>query len=186
MAAGKVGFRLFSVATKPVMRIADRMVGGTTMTELSEFLLSIEGLYDGFKRRAEGVYRLLEARSTSFVVVTTLEDVPFEEARFFVEKLMEAGMHLAGAVLNKRLPDWLLDKPAAKLAEEMAGGDDPVVAALGTNYLAFRTLALRDQDLMSRIDELGVPVLGSVPRMHEPVHDLGGLLEVGDLLAGRN
>jgi hypothetical protein len=39
---------------------------------------------------------------------------------------------------------------------------------------------------MSRIDELGVPVLGSVPRMHEPVHDLGGLLEVGDLLAGRN
>ena len=183
MAAGKVGFRMFSVATKPVMRIADRMLGGSTLSELSEFLLSIEGLYEGFKQRAEGVYRLLEDSSTSFVVVTTLEDVPFDEARFFVEKLGEAGMHLAGAVVNKRLPSWLLDAPAARLAGELAKGGDPVEAALGANYLAYRTLAQRDQDLMARVDELGVPLLGSVPRMPEPVHDLKGLLEVGETLA---
>src|SRR5438105_3942048 len=87
VAAGKVGFRMFSVATKPVLRIADRLLGGNTLTQLSDFLMSIEGLYDGFKKRADGVYQLLGDASTSFVVVTTLEDVPFEEARFFVEKL---------------------------------------------------------------------------------------------------
>jgi anion-transporting ArsA/GET3 family ATPase len=183
MAAGKVGFRMFSVATRPVMRIADRMLGGTTMTELSEFLLSIEGLYEGFKERAEGVYRLLEGDSTRFIVVTTLEDVPFEEARFFVEKLGEAGMHLAGAIVNKRMPGWLLNRPAARLAHELEDSGDELEAALARNFLAFRTLAQRDQDLMSRIDELGVPLLGTVPRMPEPVHDLKGLIEVGDLLA---
>ena len=182
MAAGKVGFRMFSVATRPVMRIADRMLGGNTLSELSEFLLSIEGLYEGFKQRAEGVYRLLEDPSTSFVVVTTLEDVPFEEARFFVEKLGEAGMHLAGAVINKRLPGDLLDRPATELATELARGKEPVEAALGGNFLAYRTLAQRDRDLLARVDELGVPVLGSVPRMSEPVHDLTGLLEVGKIL----
>jgi anion-transporting ArsA/GET3 family ATPase len=182
MAAGKMGFRMFSVATRPVMRIADRLVGGSTLTELSEFLLSIEGLYEGFKQRAEGVYRLLEDEATSFLVVTTLEDVPFEEARYFVEKLGEAGMHLAGAVINKRLPTWLLDPAAAKLAGELAAGKDVVEAALGKNYLAYRTLAQRDQDLMARVEELGVPVLASVPRLREPVHDLAGLLLVGDTL----
>jgi anion-transporting ArsA/GET3 family ATPase len=183
MAAGKVGFRMFSVATKPVMRIADRMLGGSTLSELSEFLLSIEGLYEGFKARAEGVYRLLEDRSTTFLVVTTLEDVPFDEARFFVEKLGQAGMHLGGAVVNKRLPGWLLDAAAARLASALDDEADPLLAALGSNYLAYRTLAQRDQDLMARIDELGVPLLGSVPRMPEPVHDLAGLLEVGAILA---
>jgi len=32
-----------------------------------------------------------------------------------------------------------------------------------------RTVALRDRDLLARIDELGVPLLGSMPRMPEPV-----------------
>jgi anion-transporting ArsA/GET3 family ATPase len=184
MAAGKVGFRMFSVATRPVMRIADRMLGGSTLSELSEFLLSIEGLYEGFKARAEGVYRLLEDRSTTFLVVTTLEDVPFEEARFFVEKLGEAGMHLGGAVINKRLPSWLLDADAGRLANVLAAGGEPLEAALGQNYLAYRILAQRDKDLVARVEELGVPLLGSVPRMPEPVHDLTGLLEVAAILAG--
>ena len=181
--AGKLGLRMFSVTARPVMKIADRLLGGTTMSELSEFLISVEGLYEGFKQRAEGVYRLLGAPSTQFVVVTTLEDVPFDEARFFVEKLREAGMHLAGAVVNKRLPTYLVDEKAATLARELGDSEDDLEKALGQNFLAYRVLAQRDRDLMSRIDELGVPLLGWVPRMHKPVHDLKGLFAVGDQLA---
>ncbi|MEA2645168.1 MAG: hypothetical protein QOE92_251 [Chloroflexota bacterium] len=181
--AGKLGLRMFSVTARPIMKIADRLLGGTTMSELSEFLISIEGLYEGFKQRADGVLKLLGAPSTRFIVVTTLEDVPFEEARFFVEKLREAGMHLAGAVVNKRLPVYLLDEKAAGLARELAQGADEMERALGENFLAYRVLAQRDRDLMARIDELGVPLLGWVPRMHKPVHDLKGLFQVGDQLA---
>jgi len=182
--AGKVGLRMFSLTAKPIMSIADRLLGGSTLSEISEFLLSIEGLYDGFKQRAEGVYKLLGDEATSFVVVTTLEDVPFEEARFFVEKLREADMHLAGAVVNKRLPQYLTDPAAANLARRLVERSAPAVRLLAENYLDLRTLGLRDRDLLGRIGDLGVPLLGSVPRMPEPVNDLKGLLEVGNLLAG--
>jgi anion-transporting ArsA/GET3 family ATPase len=184
MFAGKVGLRMFNLTAKPIMSIADRLLGGSTLTELSEFLMSIEGLYEGFKQRAEGVYKLLGDEKTSFIVVTTLEDVPFEEARFFVEKLKEAKMHLAGAVVNKRLPEMLTDARGANLARRLVERSSPAERLLAENYLDLRTLALRDKDLLARIEDLGVPVLGSVPRMKAPVHDLRGLLEVGDFLAG--
>lgn len=181
--AGKVGLRMFSLTAKPIMRIADNLLGGSTLSELSQFLVSIEDLYGGFKARAEGVYALLERPSTGFIVVTTLEDVPFEEAHFFVEKLEEAGMHLAGAIVNKRLPGYLLDPPAINLARRLIERSKPVERALAENFLAYRILAQRDHDLMARIAELGVPLLGSVPRMREPIGDLDGLLEVAELLA---
>ena len=56
MFAGKVGLRLFSLTTRPVMFIADRLLGGSTLTELSEFLVSVEDLYEGFKERADAVF----------------------------------------------------------------------------------------------------------------------------------
>ncbi|HXA41445.1 MAG TPA: ArsA-related P-loop ATPase [Candidatus Solibacter sp.] len=183
MFAGKVGLRMFSLTAKPIMRIADNLLGGSTLSELSEFLVSVEDMYGGFKARAEGVYSLLGQASTSFLVVTTLEDVPFEEARFFVEKLSQAGMHLVGAIVNKRLPSYLLDPAATNLARRLLERSPPVERALAENFLAYRTLGQRDNDLMGRIAELGVPLLGSVPRMSEPVGDLSGLLEVGRLLA---
>jgi anion-transporting ArsA/GET3 family ATPase len=183
MFAGKVGLRMFNLTARPIMSIADRLLGGSTLTELSEFLISIEGLYEGFKQRADAVYRLLGDEATRFMVVTTLEDAPFQEARFFVQKLREAGMHLAGAIVNKRMPTFLLDPAAANLARRLIERSTLAERLLAENYLDLRTLALRDSDLLARIDELGVPVLGSVPRMTEPVHDLRGLLEVGELLA---
>jgi anion-transporting ArsA/GET3 family ATPase len=183
MFAGKVGLRMFSLTAKPIMRIADNLLGGSTLTELSQFLVSVEDLYAGFKSRAEGVYELLGRPSTDFLVITTLEDVPFEEARYFVEKLQEAGMHLAGAIVNKRLPAYLLDPAATNLARRLVERSTPLERALAENFLAYRILGQRDHDLMSRIEELGVPLLGSVPRMIEPVHDLDGLLEVAELLA---
>ncbi|MDQ6746891.1 MAG: AAA family ATPase [Candidatus Dormibacteraeota bacterium] len=184
MFAGKVGLRMFSLTAKPIMSIADRLLGGSTLSELSEFLVSIEGLYEGFKQRAEGVYKLLGDGGTKFIVVTTLEDVPFEEARYFVEKLKEANMNLVGAVVNKRLPDLLTDARAANLARRLVERSPAVERLLAENYLDLRTLALRDQDLLARLEDLGVPLLGSVPRMLEPVNDLHGLLEVGDFMAG--
>jgi anion-transporting ArsA/GET3 family ATPase len=180
---GRIGLRMFSVTAKPLLMMADRLLGQGTLSELSEFLVSIESLYDGFKQRAEAVYDLLSRSSTNFLVVTTLEEVPFREAQFFVEKLREAGMHLAGAIVNKRLPELLRDPAASALARQLVVSQSDVKAALGANFLALREVALRDSDLMGRIDRLGAPVLGSVPVMDEPVHDITGLLEVGRQLA---
>ena len=76
----------------------------------------------------------------------------------------------------------------ANSARTSAGASDSDTARMRLtdrgNLLAYRTQGQRDQDLMARIADLGVPLLGSVPRMPEPVGDLDGLLEVAELLAG--
>jgi anion-transporting ArsA/GET3 family ATPase len=183
--AGKIGLRMFSLTAKPIMAVADRLLGSSTLSELSQFLISIEGMYQGFKERAEGVVELLAMDSTIFLVVTTLEEVPFGEARFFVEKLREAGMHLGGAVVNKLLPESLLDPAAARLARELATGADPVLSALGSTFLDHCLLAQRDRDRLARIEDLGISVVGSVHRQAQPVGDLLGLLEVAAEIAGK-
>jgi hypothetical protein len=93
-------------------------------------------------------------------------------------------MHLSGAIVNKILPEFLLDPKANALARRLVEEGDELERALGDNYLRLRTLAQRDSDLLGRIEELGAPLLATIPRLDRPVNDLKGLLEVGELLAG--
>ncbi|MHB8507925.1 MAG: ArsA family ATPase [Candidatus Dormibacteria bacterium] len=178
LAAGKIGLRMFSLTARPIMAIADRALGKNTLSELSEFLISIEGMNQGFKERAEGVLELLAMETTSFVVVTTLEEVPFDEARFFAGALKEAGMRIQGAVVNKLFPLSLLAPGALAVARRLTTSSDPVLRALAANYSDYRMLARRDEEMLDRVAELGIQLLGTVSRQAAPVNDLRGLLAV--------
>ena len=59
--------------------------------------------------RANAVEALLHDRRTTFAVVTTLEAAPLHEAERFCEELVARDFHLGALVLNKTLPDYLLD-----------------------------------------------------------------------------
>ena len=71
-------------------------------------------MYDGFVERAQSVERLLHDRRTTFAVVTTLEAAPLYEAENFCAVLREREFHLGALVLNKTLPDSLLDPDGAR------------------------------------------------------------------------
>ena len=188
--------RFVTFASKPFYTVADRILGSQFLEDIAEFFLLFQTMYDGFVERAEAVKTLLHDRRTTFVVVTTLEPSPAHEAEFFVRVLRDKGFHLGALVLNKVLPDYLLDEEAAAVADSLAERADAVAGKLGDTYgdpvmvgrvltevaesfLRFQVVAQRQAEQRA---ELGVlpEVVASAPYMESDIADLGGLLRLGE------
>lgn len=190
--------RLVTFASKPFYTVADRILGSQFLEDIAEFFLLFQTMYDGFVERAEAVKKLLHDRRTTFVVVTTLEPAPAHEAEFFVRVLREKGFHLGALVLNKVLPEYLLDEEAAAVADTLAERADAIAGKLGDSYgdpvmvgrvltevaesfLRFQVVAQRQAEQRA---ELGVlpEVVASVPFMETDIADVGGLLRLGEAI----
>ena len=187
--------RLVNMATKPFYKVADSILGSAFLEDIAEFFLLFQTMYDGFVQRARSVQRILEDKRTTFVVVSTLESAPLREAEFFMSALEERRFHLGAVVLNKVLPAYLLDAGAADAAARL--GADPhaaagaladlgdaesvsrVVGEISQSFLNFRVVASREAEQRK---ELGrVPdVLATVPYFGSDIHDLAGLVRLGE------
>ncbi|MDZ7674961.1 MAG: ArsA-related P-loop ATPase [Acidimicrobiales bacterium] len=190
--------RLVNAATRPFYRIADTILGSAFLEDIAEFFLLFQTMYDGFVERARAVQRTLEDKRTTFVVVSTLESAPVREAEYFMEALDDDGYHLGAIVFNKVLPNYLLDTKAAKAAKAMAERPDEIAAALperlgdpsdvarvvdevGNSFLNFRVVAARESE--QRKELAAQPdVIASVPYFDADIHDLAGLLRLGEQL----
>lgn len=175
------------------MRVAGRVTGMDLLEDLADFFRNFEGMYDGFKQRAEGVLALLRAPTSQFVVVTSPQPPPLREARFFLERLEQEGLHCAGVVVNRvhvdipGLPRGAdLDKAIGSLAD---GGDDPADGAVAVALrLAqdVRDLAERERrDVNAALFGVVPPAVVEVPLLHTDVHDLDALATIANRLAGR-
>lgn len=179
-AAGRFGARAFSLTASPFLRIADRVLGSQVLEDLSDLVLDFQKMYDGFKSRAEHVLRLLGSPQTAFVVVTTLEGPPLEEADFFIDRLIAERLPLAGVVANKVIPPRFADA---------APGDADRVDPRAREYArrALRTLSPLARRDARRLEELRhrahVPVI-HVPLFTQDVHDLDRLAELARYVTG--
>jgi anion-transporting ArsA/GET3 family ATPase len=195
-AAGKLGLRAFNFTASPFLRIADRVLGSQVLEDLSALVLDFQNMYEGFKERAEDVLRLLSSDQTGFVIVTTLEGPPLEEAGFFLDRLIDERLHLAGAVANKVVPLELADAApaaaaranAAALAASSGLDESRVRTALEDAAMAletFGTLARRDRRNLRELRHRAKVDVAAVPLLTHDVHDLDGLRELGKLLLAR-
>jgi anion-transporting ArsA/GET3 family ATPase len=194
--------RVINFASKPFYSVADRILGSQFLSDIAEFFILFQSMYDGFVERAQAVQRLVEGPTTTFVVVSTLEAAPAREAEFFMELLAERKLHLGALVLNKVLPDFLLDRAAADAGKAIArdpaavaaalsdapqlGLDDPamverVVGEVCENFANYQIVAKREAEQRSEMAKLP-DVLATVPTLDEDVADLGGLLRLGEFL----
>jgi anion-transporting ArsA/GET3 family ATPase len=194
--------RVFTMASKPFYRIADRILGSQFLEDIAEFFLLFQTMYDGFVERSRAVSRTLADKRTTFVVVSTLEPAPVREAEFFVDALADRSFHLGAIVLNKVLPGWFTARGATGVAKRLAGRSDALVAELpadvaaglgepgqvarvlaevGESFLNFQLVARREAEQRA---ELGsrADVLAAVPYADHDITDLAGLLELGDEL----
>ena len=89
----------------------ERLTGGTFLADLSEFLASFEGMYEGFQRRADEVSRLLASPETTFLLVTVPLPEPITEADFFWRALRERDLPFGGVVVNKVHPSYVGGPP---------------------------------------------------------------------------
>ena len=78
-----------------------KILGAQVLKDVQTFVAALDTMFGGFRERADATYRLLQAPGTAFVVVAAPERDALREASYFVERLAEEGMPLAGLVLNR-------------------------------------------------------------------------------------
>jgi anion-transporting ArsA/GET3 family ATPase len=192
--------RLVNVASRPFYQVADRVLGSQFLGDIAEFFILFQTMYPGFVERARAVERLLADRRTTFVVVSTLEPAPAAEAEFFIEVLTSRGYDLGALVLNKVLPDYLLDDDAAALAARLEAqaariasteglavslGTDPeqlerVLCEVASNFSNLSMVASREAGLRRDLERRG-GIVASAPELEGDINDVAGLLNLGAL-----
>jgi anion-transporting ArsA/GET3 family ATPase len=96
---------LFNTAGRPVLRIADSILGSDLLERVAEFLLDLRTTYDGVARRGREIEKVL--RSASLLVVTTSDAAPVREAIRFYRELPDIASTPKAVVFNRILPpDW--------------------------------------------------------------------------------
>jgi anion-transporting ArsA/GET3 family ATPase len=166
--------------TSVVFGVLRRVTGVDLMNDLSVFFAALSTVLDGFRERAAGVKALLADGATAFLIVTSPEREPVEEAIFFRGKLREAGMPFGGLVVNRVHPlaEDAGEVDEAAIAAEL-GGDEPLARKVARTLREFRVLAVRDAHALEKLRrEVGDADPIVVPHLDGDVHDVDGLVLV--------
>ncbi|MCW2715254.1 MAG: Anion-transporting ATPase [Frankiales bacterium] len=187
-AGGKVYVRAVTAGFSVFTNVLTKIIGAGVLQDVSQFVGALETMFGGFRERAQATYDLLKAPGTSFVVVAAPERDALREAAYFVERLAEESMPLAGLVVNRvhRSSGDLTAERARVAAQSLEefGGHELASAVLRLH--ADRTaLSARERRLQERFSGAhpGVPVV-EVAALPGDVHDLEGLRAVGADMAG--
>ncbi len=181
--AGKGYLKVVGFGAAAFMKVAGRVTGMELLDDLAAFFGSFDGMYEGFKERAEQVLRLLQQPTSNFVVVASPETPALREARFFVERLQQEGLHLATVVVN-RVQDHVTTLPAPTLREAAAAlGDDrnDRAVAAGLELLAHLedTASRHRHDIAATLRGPAAARIVTVPRAARDVHDIDDLDLIG-------
>ncbi|HET7246131.1 MAG TPA: ArsA family ATPase, partial [Streptosporangiaceae bacterium] len=184
--------------------IVTKIIGAQVLRDVQTFVAAFDTMFGGFRERAEDTYRLLQTPGTAFLVVATPEPDALREASYFVERLSEDRMPLAGLILNRvhRSPAPRLSAARSLAAAEAllpAGGpadqgNGGAPLADATRYpLAVAALRLHAERMQlvaaeRRLSQRFTAAHPAVPvarviAQPEDVHDLAGLRVIGESLS---
>jgi anion-transporting ArsA/GET3 family ATPase len=176
--------RVMGRGTGMVFAVLKRVTGVDLLADLSVFFRSLGGLIDGFKERAAQVNALLSDPQTTFLLVTSPEREPIEEAIYFWRKLKAARMPFGGVIVNRVHHDEAPDADPGEVAEALEEELGPKLARkVADNFRDYQVLARRDRGNIERLSgRLEAPRLILVPYLDEDVHDAEGLARIHGFL----
>src|ERR1700743_1931934 len=96
--------RVVTGAMGLAMKALSTIMGSQLLSDIASFVQSLEATFGGWREKADRTYSLLKRRGTQFVVVSAAEPDALREASFFVDRLSQDSMPLAGLVLNRTHP----------------------------------------------------------------------------------
>jgi anion-transporting ArsA/GET3 family ATPase len=202
--AGRPFTRVINAGFTMMTGALTKMLGGQLLRDAQTFITAFDTLFGGFRERADATYRRLQAPGTAFLVVAAPEPDALREAAYFVERLDEERMPLAGLILNRvhRLPASRLSAPRSLAAAETlealmlneagvsagaaADSETQAIAVAALRLHAERmTLSEREQRVAGAFTSAhpAVPV-AEVAALPVDVHDLEGLRRLAKDLAG--
>jgi anion-transporting ArsA/GET3 family ATPase len=194
-AGGRAYMKVFSQGVQAVTSVMGKVLGGQMLTDVQTFVAALDTMFGGFRERADQTYALLKEGGTAFLVVAAPERDALREASYFVDRLDEERMPLAGLVINRVYrvaAPGLSASRALSAAEQLldGGGANGQVSADTTAGLlrlhaAQAEVSARHQQLARRFTagHPGIPVV-EVPAAAQDIHDAEGLRAVGAALAG--
>ncbi len=139
------GVRALGPLGRRFEQFLDDVVGLELLRDMGEFFQAFGPLYEGFRRRAKEVERLLVSRDAVFFLVSGAGEENVPDTLFFARKLAETGHHLGPVLVNRLHPraGFEADREAAAngdgeallawLAERDAGGLEHLRALLGSD-----------------------------------------------------
>ena len=187
---GKAYLKVITASFSMFTRVMAKILGGELINDVAAFVSSLEAMFGGFRQRAEHTYKLLKAPGTAFVVVAIPEPDALREASYFVERLSDEQMPLAGVIVNRvhAAVEGLTAGRAEAAADQLVGNTVAVKLARAALRVQVETAVVADQDArMTRRFGAAHPdiPLARVAALPTDVHDLAGLREVGQKLAGQ-
>ncbi len=195
LAPAKGPARLMTAGLSVITNALTKVLGAQILRDMQTFVAAFDTLFGGFRARAEKTFALLQAEGTAFLVVAAPEPDAMREAAYFVERLGEDRMPLAGLVVNRASapPAQPLSADesmaaAARLGKVRGAAAESAGRTSGLLRLhADRTRLVEREALVRRRFAAAHPDVPTVvvPALASDVHDLAGLRRVGALLAGR-
>jgi anion-transporting ArsA/GET3 family ATPase len=184
---------MFLRPTGTVMRMAGlvlaplrRIIGVGMLDDLTNFFRLLSGLLDGFQERALEIQSLLADPDTAFVIVSSPERDPVEEALYLSDELTRLGVRRSGLVINRLHPidPGGLDAAAtAARLERVLGGE--LAERVSARHAELQLLARRQEDAIVHLrDALQDPPTFRLHDRGAEVHDIPGLLSLQAELFG--
>jgi anion-transporting ArsA/GET3 family ATPase len=181
--------RLMTAGLSMVTHALTKVLGAQVLRDMQTFVAAFDTLFGGFRQRSQKTFELLQADGTAFLVVAAPEPDALREAAYFVERLSEDDMPLAGLVVNRASPpaSGTVSAEEAMAAAQRLRKHDPDSLTAGLLRLHADRLGLTEREAMLRGRfEAAHPQVPTavVPALAGDVHDLDGVRQVGALLAG--
>jgi anion-transporting ArsA/GET3 family ATPase len=176
-----LGMRVLGRGASPLLAGLRRVTGVDLVTDLATFFGLLGDMTADFSARATKVEELLQAPTTAFLLVSSAEREPIDEAIWFHRTLERNGLPFAGVVVNRVHHDLLSGSEPADVGAALrrtALAPD-LAARVAENFLDYHLLARRDDHNIRRLGKaLGSHPLLMVPQLDDDVHDLEGLLKM--------
>ena len=181
---GRAYLRVLNAGFGMVTGVLTKILGAQVLRDVQTFVSALDTMFGGFRERADYTYQLLRAPGTAFLVVAAPEPDALREASYFVERLAQERMPLAGLLLNRvqRSPAARLSAAGSQAAAETltANGAYPLAVAALRRH-AERMQQVSAQQRLAEHFTAAHPVVpvAEIPAQAEDVHDLAGLRAIG-------
>lgn len=186
-------YRALTVGQRAFARITDaaasmflwavkRLAGPQIVEDTVEFFRSLANIEGGLRQRAKEISKLLRSEGASFVVVSSPRAEAVGEAEHLLRAIDERGFPLGGVVVNLVHP--VPEPMTAAVERELADlGEGPLRDHVEW-YRDLSDLAHAEREEVADIARLADDApLVELPLLDSDVHDVDGLVDLGDRLA---
>ena len=174
------GMRILGRGSGALAAVMQRVTGVDLLADLSTFFRLLGGMTEDFRARASEVEKMLKASTTAFLLISSAQREPIDEAIWLRRTLRASGLPFAGVIVNRVHHDVLGDSPPSDVIAALGTGcSDELAIRAAENFHDYHVLAQRDARNIARLAPASDDrPLMLVPHFDDDVHDVEGLLRV--------